>query len=334
MSRLSGSKRKTNGVQDEQQEDPYPAVDDHVALTIDSDITREMQTIKDGTHPSLVLSLESLQRANERKVEAADRHRKMQIKNINALYEYEVEDAAALFKRAYAELQSDLTAELTSERKRQQLIQAELIKQKLVKSDEDAVSSTSLGALAGGAGGRSTRSTALADDESTGAAKSKGEVTNSNSAGNAKKKPSSFTTEGLDYALPEHSMRADFLEIVRDLHSRVAAFENSKPDEQRSEQVRLSGDLAELYVGDETYAMGDMVVVFSVLSQENISGILTALSHREMVVRTGSGARFSVLVGQLRSGRVTVSKDKESIDNALIFRAAADMEAVRDKYYK
>jgi hypothetical protein len=96
---LPGSKRKTPvSVQEEQQEVPYPAVDDPLALAIDGEITREMQTIKEGTHASLVFSLESLQRANERKVEAADRHRKMQIKNINALYEYEVEDAAALFK--------------------------------------------------------------------------------------------------------------------------------------------------------------------------------------------------------------------------------------------
>lgn len=52
--------------------------------------------------------------------------------------------------------------------------------------------------------------------------------------------------------------------------------------------MRVSGDLSELYIGNEIYTMGDWVVVFSVLSQENISGMITAISHREIVVRMGT----------------------------------------------
>jgi hypothetical protein len=37
-------------------------------------------------------------------------------------------------------------------------------------------------------------------------------------------------------------------------------------------EVRLSGDLSEIYIADETFAAGDLVVVFSVLSQESIHG--------------------------------------------------------------
>ena len=44
------------------------------------------------------------------------------------------------------------------------------------------------------------------------------------------------------------------------------------------------------------------MVIFSVLSQENISGVITSLTHRDVVVRTGGGSRFLVLVGQIRSG--------------------------------
>lgn len=100
------------------------------------------------------------------------------------------------------------------------------------------------------------------------------------------------------------------------------------------QEVKVSGDQGELYLGEEAYTTGDMVAVFSTLSQETITGIITALSHREIVVRTGSGSRFSVLVGQLRTGRVTLSKDKEMLANAVIFKTAADMQAVQDKYYK
>jgi hypothetical protein len=37
-------------------------------------------------------------------------------------------------------------------------------------------------------------------------------------------------------------------------------------------EVRLSGDLSEIYIAEETFAAGDLVVVFSVLSQESIHG--------------------------------------------------------------
>lgn len=96
----------------------------------------------------------------------------------------------------------------------------------------------------------------------------------------------------------------------------------------------MSGDQSELYLGEEVFTTGDLVVVFSTLSQENIAGIITALSHREIVVRTGTGSRFSVLVGQLRTGRVSLSKDRDMMQNAVIFKTAADMQAVQDKYYK
>lgn len=68
--------------------------------------------------------------------------------------------------------------------------------------------------------------------------------------------------------------------------------------------------------------------------QENICGIITALSHRELVVRTATGSRFNVLVGQIRTGRVVLSKDRDTAANAVVFKAAADMQSVRDKYYR
>lgn len=72
--------------------------DETINLAIDREIEREIAEIKAGRHPNLTESLESLARAKEKKIDAADRHRKMQINNINVLYEYEVEDANALFK--------------------------------------------------------------------------------------------------------------------------------------------------------------------------------------------------------------------------------------------
>jgi len=106
-----------------------------------------------------------------------------------------------------------------------------------------------------------------------------------------------------------HSLRADFLEIVRDLHVRSSALEKTKakvkPTDNQTprlpfrliptesslysflfynsilifhalcvwyrqaldKEVRLSGDLSELFIGEDSYSTGDLCTVFSVLSQ-------------------------------------------------------------------
>lgn len=73
-------------------------IDENINAAIDKEIEKEIAEIKAGRHPNLLQATESLEHAKEKKIHAADRHRKMQIKNINALYEYEVEDANALYK--------------------------------------------------------------------------------------------------------------------------------------------------------------------------------------------------------------------------------------------
>lgn len=71
--------------------------EDNLSTTIDREIEREMALIKSGQHPNVLEGLVALEQAKQKKIDASDRHRKMQIKNINALYEYEVEDATALY---------------------------------------------------------------------------------------------------------------------------------------------------------------------------------------------------------------------------------------------
>lgn len=51
-------------------------------------------------------------------------------------------------------------------------------------------------------------------------------------------------------------------------------------------------------------------------------------------MRTATGSRFTVLVGQIRTGRVVLSRDRDTAANAVVFKAAADMQGVRDKFYR
>lgn len=70
---------------------------DEFLSSIDDEIESAIAKVKEGSHVELSKRSDALKRAKENKMATADRHRKMQIKNINLLYEYELEDANALY---------------------------------------------------------------------------------------------------------------------------------------------------------------------------------------------------------------------------------------------
>jgi hypothetical protein len=56
----------------------------------ESDIAGQLEKAKNGTHEELLRRKSLIDREIEKKIAAADRLRKLQIKNINDLYEFEV----------------------------------------------------------------------------------------------------------------------------------------------------------------------------------------------------------------------------------------------------
>lgn len=81
-------------------------------------------------------------------------------------------------------------------------------------------------------------------------------------------------------------------------------------------------EMNRLMVGTVRYCQGDMVHVYSTFSGETFSGIITAISATDVVVRCGSGTRIAVLIGMLRSGRATISFDTDSADAASMVNQA------------
>ena len=66
---------------------------------IGKDYDVELKKIRAGNSIELLRRGESLQRAKKRKIESADAHRKMQIRNINELYDWEIAEAEARYAR-------------------------------------------------------------------------------------------------------------------------------------------------------------------------------------------------------------------------------------------
>lgn len=137
---------------------------------------------------------------------------------------------------------------------------------------------------------------------------------------------SSHSSQGLTFALPEGSVRADFVEIVRDLRDRATAFEATTASAISSNRsVKIRDDFTEFSVDEERYTLGDHVALYSLATEQSLVGVITAISFRDVVLRSGAGVRFSFLIGQLRTGRVSVSHDKESMENAELVRMAVEM---------
>jgi len=56
----------------------------------ENELTSQLEKVRNGTHEELVRRKSVVEKESDRKIAAADRHRKLQIKNIHDLYDYEV----------------------------------------------------------------------------------------------------------------------------------------------------------------------------------------------------------------------------------------------------
>ncbi len=71
--------------------------DDILNVDVDVEVDSAIFKVKQGSHSELLLRAQALEHEKGKQIAAADRHRQLQIANINQLYEYEVEDANALY---------------------------------------------------------------------------------------------------------------------------------------------------------------------------------------------------------------------------------------------
>lgn len=78
--------------------------------------------------------------------------------------------------------------------------------------------------------------------------------------------------------------------------------------------VYINEEMSEIHVNEAVLEIGDTVMIKSKLTDEEFVGILTAISTREVVLRTGSGPRISFQISQIQGSRISISKiDAESI---------------------
>lgn len=253
-------------------------------------------------------------KVREKKIAAADRHRKLQIRNINELYEYEVQETEAIFQKSVKDIQDKLIIELKAEAER--ILSSTKPDNSTMSHENDTDDNNN---------NRLLRSNApLLDADTIGLEKSKEKGAIRRRTNNT---PSSLSL--IQKNLPEQVIREDFLHIVKDIETRAASYYATvqKNINQLNPAVTINVD--QLQVGTEIYTIGDLVIIFSHLTQESLTGVVTTITCNEIIIRSGAGlgTRFAFHISLLRNGRITISRDVDAKDHVDMMKNVAKIKS-------
>lgn len=112
--------------------------------------------------------------------------------------------------------------------------------------------------------------------------------------------------------LSEAEQRQDFAEIVSDLNRRSFMYTHSAPKPERIVKVITEGSALKLKFQNKIFSVGELINVFSAVSQETLSGVITAISDDFVSLRCGSGAKFHYKIEALMDGNISIAEDEEA----------------------
>ena len=128
-------------------------------------------------------------------------------------------------------------------------------------------------------------------------------------------------------SLPEDCVRSDFRSIVMDIENRAKLFAEGM--QKIDATLKVNADSDKLEIGTETYYVGDCIIALSILSQESLFGIITSISHNDVIVKCSHGqGKFSFRIGQIKNGRIKISRDLESAKDQDIINHAMNLQNV------
>jgi hypothetical protein len=66
-------------------------------------------------------------------------------------------------------------------------------------------------------------------------------------------------------------------------------------------------------------------MVFSVISQETLSGVILTINEEGIILQNGSGANLSFQLDQINSGKVEIYKDADSEETISIMQKCSEI---------
>jgi hypothetical protein len=297
--------------------------------TLSARYEEEMEQIEEWRHEELRRRDAVLQRTRQKRMRDADDFRKAQIRNISEMYEWEKKEAEARYKQQLTETKERLVVELS----------AEVVRQNRIIDEHFAARSNmrSLNSIPATATTSIDNAHHIMEDASS----------RYTGGGRQPKRARQVSTSAgaLDKALPEDEIRRDFVTIVRDLESRnsrngTATKGSSEGGSAVLVAVPVSVDTAEQHIKvgpvpgtnvktdgalakEIVYPLGALVLLKSAVSAEEFSGVITAISTHEIIVKLGhNNTRLRVYLNQIRDRRVWICPDRDLESDAGLIRSA------------
>lgn len=323
---------------------------------IEATCARKCREVASGTSADLLRIDSKLQLTKERKIATADKLRKFQIKNLHAHYDFEVRDLQVQYKNAFEAAKEKLVAgykreaakaiELENERieKEKEMKEKEMKEKEELERNKNAGKGVAVDTDRSSdndeeqvVGQRATRTSGVQEfvelkGTDAGGAKVQGQhdVTKEKekAAYERKRKLEQVTNQKLEFihAIPKQAMIADFAEIVGNMERKNRDYVRTQP-RNLGVNFQLVEDTFTYHIrinGRNIYT-GDLVVVFSSLSRESFCGVLTCIEDDEIIVRCGNGTNFAFTAEQVKTGRVTVTRDDDGIAAAEAIKVAAKL---------
>ena len=314
---------------------------------LEAECARKCQEVREGSSTDLLRIKNKLLLTKERKIATADKLLKLQIKNLRAHYDFEITDLQVQYENAVKAAKDKLIAEYT--REAMKAIDAEKERKEKEererKAKEDAELSKSSKSADGidNVGGeeeltaaqRTTRTSGVQEfvelkGTDAGGMKVQGQHDVSKekekAANERKRKLDQVTTQKREFVrtIPKTAMRADFAEIIGNMEKRNREFVKTQPRNLGTNfQIVEDTFTFHMRINGRSIYTGDLVVVFSSLSRESFSGVITSIEEDEILIRCGNGTKLAFTAEQVRTGRVTVRVDDEGIAATEAIKVAA-----------
>ena len=287
MSEGSSSKRKVSSR-------PETTEDSHEEFS--SLLESQKGDVLNGTFKQLVEINDKLVISRDRRELAADKRRKLGIKNVYALHDYEMREIEAEYKETYQLTQDKLIAELKSE--------AQKMRKHLLRDDEELTSQV------------------------TGNAKVNSADRNNEIISSIKRNRYA-EIDTFKLPLNEDVMRSDFQDILDDVEERASKYRESAPRPissiSRKATVVTKDAISHLLISKELFSVGNLIMVFSVISQETLSGVILTINEEGIILQNGSGANLSFQLDQINSGKVEIYKDADSEETISIMQKCSEI---------
>ncbi len=325
---------------------------------IEAECAHKCRAVTEGLSADFLRINSKLQLTKERKIATADKLLKLQVKNLNAHYDFEIADLQVQYKNAVEAAKDKLiegykreatkAIEAENERREKELKEKE---ERDRRAKEEADRNKIANHPEGGekcdsdeervVGQRATRTSGVQEfvelkGTDAGGLKVQGQhdviKEKERAASERKRKLEQVTNQKLEFVrtIPKDAMRADFAQIVGNMEKKNREFVRTQP-RNIGVNFQIVGDTFTFHMrinGQNIYT-GDLVVVFSSLSRESFSGVITSIEEDEILVRCGNGTKFAFTAELVRSGRVTVTRDDEGIAAAEAIKEAAKIFSVQ-----